>query len=169
MKLTNLWITKLNLRPHPEGGFYKETYKSNEILSKAVLPGRFSGDRAFSTSIYFFLEKNDFSAFHRIKQDELWHFYDGTSLVIHIIDVDSIYFVRKLGLNIEKGEQPQVIVKAGCFFAVEILDKESYCLTGCTVAPGFDFDDFEMPSRNDLIELFPLHEKVITQLTRLTD
>ena len=168
MKDENLWIAKLNLQPHPEGGFFTETYKSHETIPKSAIPDRFSSDRAFSTSIYFLLEKDDFSAFHRINQDELWHFYDGTSLTIHIIDVDSLYYTLKLGLNINQGEEPQIIVKAGCFFAVEINDKKLYSLTGCTVAPGFDFDDFEMPSRNELIELFPFHEKIIKKFTRLT-
>lgn len=168
MKDTNYWVEKLNLQPHPEGGFFKETYRSHEIIPKAALPERFSGDRVFSTSIYLLLSKDNFSAFHRIKQDELWHFYDGTSLTIHIISLDGSHSTTKLGKNIDEGEIPQVVVKAGCFFAAETNDKESFSLTGCTVAPGFDFADFEMPNRDKLIELFPQHVEIIKKFTRLT-
>ncbi|MCK5219912.1 cupin domain-containing protein [bacterium] len=168
MKDTNYWVEKLNLQPHPEGGFFRETYRSHEIIPQAALPKRFSGDRVFSTSIYFLLSKDNFSAFHRIKQDELWHFYDGTSLTIHIISLDGSYSTAKLGKNIDEGEIPQVVVTAGCFFAAETNDKESFSLTGCTVAPGFDFADFEMPNRDKLIELFPQHGEIIKKFARLT-
>jgi len=168
MKDTNYWVEKLNLQPHPEGGFFKETYRSHEIIPQAALPERFSGDRVFATSIYFLLSKDDFSAFHRIKQDELWHFYDGTSLTIHIINLDGSYSTTKFGKNFDEGESPQVVVKAGCFFAAEINDKESFSLAGCTVAPGFDFADFEIPNRDSLIELFPQHVEIIKKFTRLT-
>ena len=166
MKSTHDWVKKLNLQAHPEGGMYRQTYKSHEKISKMALPDRFSGDRMFSTAIYFFLAGDDFSAFHRIKQDELWHFYDGSSLTIHIIAPDASYSTQQLGINIDKGEAPQRVVKAGCYFAVEINDKHSYSLSGCSVAPGFDFADFEMPERNRLIELFPLHKDIITKYTR---
>lgn len=166
MKYSTYWIAKLNLEPHPEGGFFKETYRSNEIIPKEALPERFSGDRSFSTSIYYLLDKDTFSAFHRIKQDEIWHYYDGTSLTIHIIDQGGSYFLRKLGKKMDEGETPQVVVPAGCFFAAEINDKESFSLTGCTVAPGFDFDDFEMPNRKELIARFPRHEEVIIRFTK---
>lgn len=120
MKDAKYWIEKLNLRPHPEGGFFKETYKSLEFIAKGALPDCYTGNRSFSTAIYFLLDKDDFSAFHRIKQDELWHFYDGTSITIHIIDQNTTYSTQKLGLNLDKKERPQVIVKAGCFFCCRI-------------------------------------------------
>lgn len=166
MKDKNYWVEKLGLLPHPEGGFYKEVYRSNEIIPQAALPDRFTGDRVFLTSIYFLLDKEDFSAFHRIRQDEIWHFYTGTSLTIHIIDKDGDYSAIKLGLNIDDGEMPQVIVKAACFFAVEINDKSLFSLVACTVAPGFEFDDFEMPDKNKLLALFPQHRKIIKKYSR---
>jgi predicted cupin superfamily sugar epimerase len=166
MKDANYWIKKLGLQSHPEGGYFKETYRSHESIAKTALPERFSGDRAFSTGIYFLLDKTDFSAFHVINQDEMWHFYEGSSLTIHIIDKEVNYSTLKLGCDVENGQFPQVVVKAGCFFAAEIDNKELYSLVGCTVAPGFDFDDFEMPSRNKLVEMFPKHEDTIKKFTR---
>ena len=166
MKDINNWVEKLNLQAHPEGGMYRQTYKSHETILKAALPKRFTGDRLFSTAIYFFLNGDDFSAFHRIKQDELWHFYDGSALTIHIITPDATYSTLKLGINIDNDESPQQVVKAGSYFAVEINDKNSYSLSGCTVAPGFDFADFDMPERGRLFKLFPLYKELITKFTR---
>lgn len=166
MEDAGYWIKKLNLEPHPEGGFYKETYRSHEIIPKKALPDRFSGDRVFSTCIYYLLNKEDFSAFHRIQQDELWHFYDGSSLTIHIIDPDGAYFTKKLGTDMDEGETPQVVVAAGCFFSAETNDKKLFSLTGCTVAPGFDFADFELPDKNELLALFPQHKELISRFTK---
>ncbi len=160
------WVDKLKLQPHPEGGFYREFYRSNEIIPESSLPKRFSGSRAFSTSIYFLLDKKDVSAFHRIKQDEIWHFYYGSSLTIHIITPSGDYSNVKLGLNIDENEYPQVVVNAGCYFAAEVNNKELFTLTGCTVAPGFDFADFDMPSFVKLAELFPQHKNVLKQFSK---
>lgn len=155
------WVNKLGLIEHPEGGFYKEIYRSNEIIEKRALPERFTGDRAFCTSIYFLLRGTDISAFHRIKQDEIWHFYYGSSLTIHEIDKNGQYFTPKLGSNLDNNEFFQVVVKAGCYFGATVNDKDSYSLVGCTVAPGFDFDDFEMAKRDELIARYPEHRKII--------
>jgi len=160
------WIKQLKLQLHPEGGYYKETYRSSENIPADGLPKRFSGERTFSTAIYYLLEKPNFSAFHRIKQDEIWHFYDGSSLTIHVISPKGEYAALKLGKKIEKGESPQIVVPAGTYFAAEVNNKSSYTLSGCTVAPGFDFADFEMPSRDDLLNLFPNHQTIINTFTR---
>jgi predicted cupin superfamily sugar epimerase len=159
------WIETLRLATHPEGGHYRETYRSDEILEKDALPGRFGGDRSFCTAIYFLLRSNEFSAFHRIKQDEVWHFYDGSSLIVHIIDEKGEYSETKVGRDLSEGAFPQAVVKAGCFFAASVNDLHSYSLVGCTVAPGFDFDDFEMPARNELCQRFPQHRQIIETLT----
>jgi len=159
------WIEKLRLGKHPEGGHYRETYRSDEILTKDALPARFSGNRSFCTAIYFLLRGNEFSAFHRIKQDEMWHFYDGSALTIHIIDVNGDYSEIKVGRSLAEGALPQAVGKAGCFFAANVVDPGSYSLTGCTVAPGFDFADFEMPTRKELCERFPQHREIIERLT----
>lgn len=165
MKDAAYWIRTLNLSPHPEGGFFKETYRSGELIARQHLPERFSGDRVFSTSIYFLLCSNNFSAFHRIKQDELWHFYDGSSLTIHIISPEGNYQTITLGRDIENDENLQAIVPAGNYFAAEVNDTSSFSLTGCTVAPGFDFEDFEMPSQNELLALFPGKSTVIRKFS----
>ncbi|OGI10457.1 MAG: hypothetical protein A2Y40_08275 [Candidatus Margulisbacteria bacterium GWF2_35_9] len=167
MKDTAYWINHLNLQAHPEGGYYRETYRSDEIIAMAALPNRFSGDRNFSTGIYFLLDKANISAFHRIKQDEIWHYYDGSSLSIHIINADGQYCVKKLGINIEENEEPQVIVPAASYFAAEVNNKTSFTLCGCTVAPGFDFADFEMPNKQTMIKLFPNQLSLIKIFTRL--
>jgi uncharacterized protein len=161
-----VWIDTLQLRPHPEGGYFRETYRSEETVAKAALPARFQGDRAFSTAIYYLLDGDDFSALHRIKQDEVWHFYDGSSLTIHVIDVEGNYSTTLLGRNPAAGEVPQAVVRAGCFFGATVNRVRSYSLVGCTVAPGFDFADFELPGREELCRLFPRHRPIIEKLTR---
>ncbi len=166
-KLASAWIKNLNLKKHPEGGWFKEVYRSPEIILKQNLPDRFNGDRSFSTSIYFLLTSDEFSAFHRIKQDEVWHFYDGLPLTIHIIDKAGNYLERVLGKAIEKGQSLQIIVEAGCFFAASVNRENAYTLVGCTVAPGFDFDDFEMMGRTSLLKQYPEHKETIERLTSL--
>ena len=107
-----------------------------------------------------------FSALHRIRQDELWHFYEGTSLTIHTIDPDGNYTTVKLGRDIRSGEEPLTVVKSGWLFCATVDDPSSYALVGCTAAPGFDFTDFEMPSREELLEQYPQHQNIIEKLTR---
>ena len=165
MRDADYWIKKLSLKRHPEGGYFKETYRSREVILKHALPARFSGDRVFSTCIYFLLEKTDFSAFHAIQQDEVWHFYEGSSLTIHIIDQKGEYTAAKLGRDIESGESFQAAVRAGCWFAAAVKNTESYSLVGCTVAPGFDFADIEMADRNRLVALYPEHRDIIEKYT----
>jgi predicted cupin superfamily sugar epimerase len=160
------WIDALQLQRHPEGGYYRQTYRAAEMLRKESLPPRFSGDRAFSTAIYFLLESGDFSALHRIKQDEVWHFYDGSSLTVHVIDPEGNYTALRIGRDLDKGETPQAMVKAGCLFGATVNDPGSYALAGCTVAPGFDFADLEMPSRAELCRFYPQHREIITRLTQ---
>jgi predicted cupin superfamily sugar epimerase len=160
------WIEGLELRRHPEGGWFRETYRSEEVLSGAALPTRFGGERAFSTAIYFLLDGDDFSALHRIKQDEVWHFYDGSGLTLHVIDPQGHYSTIKVGRDLEAGELPQAVVKVGSFFGATVSDPRSYSLVGCTVAPGFDFADFTLPEREELCRQFPQHRQVIDRLTR---
>lgn len=160
------WIQRLNLKKHPEGGYFKETYRSAERVLAAHLPPRFGGDRCFSTSIYFLLESDDFSAFHRIKSDEVWHFYHGSSLILYRIDAEGMLFKTKLGNNLENGELFQVHIKAGNWFGARVSKPDSFALVGCTVAPGFEFSDFELGSSRDLIKLYPRHREIIEFLTR---
>jgi predicted cupin superfamily sugar epimerase len=166
MQNAKWWIEGLQLIKHPEGGYYRETYRSSEMVAGVNLPARFGGDRTFSTAIYFLLEGNDISAFHRIKQDEVWHFYEGSSLTLHLIDNSGIYTTKSVGRDIQNGESPQVVVEAGWIFAATVNDRASFSLVGCTSSPGFEFDDLEMPGRHRLITLYPQHRAIIEQLTR---
>lgn len=160
-------ISELKLIPHPEGGFYKEVYRSNGVLPQAALGNQFDGDRNFCTSIFFLLTGTNFSAFHRLKQDEIWHFYKGSSLYVHEISPDGQYTKHVLGLDIQKGQIPQLVIPAGSWFGSEVSSKnaDDFSFVGCTVAPGFDFSDFDLPSRVGLIKLFPQHSSIIHHLT----
>jgi len=158
-------IDKLNLKPHPEGGFFRETYRSSGEILPESLGDKYAGKRNFSTGIYFLLTSESFSAFHRIRQDEMWHFYDGSSLKLHVLSKEGAYFTQILGCNLDTGERPQIVIRGGSWFAATVINPNSYTLTGCTVSPGFDFTDFELARREELISLFPEHRKVIVELT----
>ncbi|GLI35369.1 cupin domain-containing protein [Desulforhabdus amnigena] len=160
------WIEKLGLSPHPEGGYFIQTYRSDESVRDGQLPRRFEGDRVFSTAIYYLLEGKQFSAFHRIKSDEIWHFYTGSSLTLYVIDGEGRLSRKKLGNAWENGEAFQVVVKAGCWFAASVNDPDSYALVGCTVAPGFEYEDFELAERKRLIKEYPQHQRIIERLTK---
>lgn len=160
------WIETLGMRAHPEGGWFSEFYRSPETISRQCLPGRFTGPRRFSTAIYFLLREGEFSALHRIRQDELWHFYCGVALTVHVLDPDGAYSTIRLGTDLEKGERPLAVVPAGCYFGADLSDPGAYALAGCTVSPGFTFEDFEMPGRDVLLQRYPQHEQIVTKLTR---
>ena len=157
------YLEKLALQPHPEGGFYKRSYESKEKVPHSGLPPRFIAARSISTAIYYLLEEGNYSAFHRIKSDELWHHYAGGTLLIHVINEHGKYSVTKLGKNLEAGEVLQFVVPAGCWFASEPAPGTAFVLCGCTVAPGFHFDDFEMAT-SELIAEFPHHAAIIQKL-----
>ena len=158
-------INHYNLLPHPEGGFFRQTYAAAEQISKEALPERFEGSRSFSTAIYFLLPTGSFSAFHRIKSDEVWHFYEGCALHIHVIHPNGDYDCLKLGSNLNNGESYQLVVPANSWFASEpVGDPGSFTLVGCTVAPGFDFADFELAEVAALTNQFPKHEELIRSL-----
>lgn len=175
-------IESLCLKPHPEGGWFRETYRSNEKIAKTYLPKRYGSKRAFGTAIYFLLKGGQFSAFHRLKSDEIWHFYDGAPVAIFIIQKSGALKKIKLGLNPEAGEQPQVVIKANSWFAAALAgldfkshisnrksaieNPKSFVLLGCTVAPGFDFSDFELGRRAELIKRFPHQRRLIERFTQ---
>ncbi|MCW5520493.1 cupin domain-containing protein [Aureitalea sp. L0-47] len=158
-------IKALDLNPHPEGGYYRETYRSEGTIPKEVLGQPFTGDRNYSTGIYFLITSESFSAFHKINQDEMWHFYDGSPMNLHMISPDGEYKVVRIGNALSEGDVPQITVPAGYWFASEVAEENSFSLLGCTVSPGFDFDDFVMPDRAQLITQFPHLEDIITKLT----
>jgi uncharacterized protein len=163
MRSASYYISKLDLQPHPEGGYFAETYRSIDIIDSHALPGSFDGDRNISTAIYFLLEGHQFSAFHRIKSDELWHFYTGTALLVYIIHPDGELETLTIGDDLEEGCKFQGIVKAGCWFASKPINERGFSLVGCTVAPGFDFADFELAD-GELIKQFPQHSELINKL-----
>lgn len=157
-------ISSLQLVRHPEGGWYRETYRAAELLPAAALPERFGGERSCATAIYFLLEAGDVSVLHRIKSDELWHFYAGVPLRVHILAPDGGYQVMVMGSDPAAGQQFQAVVPAGSWFGAEPAE-DGYALVGCTVAPGFDFADFEMADQAALLQLYPEQAELIRRLT----
>lgn len=164
--IAEYYIKKLGLEKHPEGGWFTEVYRSDEEIAGEHLPERYSGSRHHSTSIYFLLRSDTFSAFHRIKSDELWHFYEGSPVTIYMIDEKGNYSKVTLGRNIENGEVLQCVIPHGVWFGANVNSADSFCLVGCTVAPGFHFDDFELGEREEMLRMFPEHKEIIQMLTR---
>ncbi len=157
-------IKDLGLESHPEGGFYKETYRSERSFSGFKLIG-FDGDRSYCTGIYFMLTQGTFSAFHKIKSDEMWHHYDGAPIELHMISPEGEYSLVIIGKDFANGEHPQYVVPAGYWFGSRVKGDAEFSLLGCTVSPGFDFQDFVLPSRIEFSQLFPQHTKIIAELT----
>ena len=159
-------IKILELEPHPEGGYFKETYRSNGIIKNSCLPSEFKGNRNFCTGIYYLLESQDFSAFHKINQDEMWHFYKGDALEIVIITEDGKLERIMLGNDIQNGNVFQCVVPKNCWFAAKVSIPNSFSLVGCTVSPGFDFQDFTLADAHHLKPEFPKHKNIIKAFTR---
>jgi predicted cupin superfamily sugar epimerase len=158
------YIKQLQLNKHPEGGYFKEVYRSGEIILPIHLPKRYKSSRNFSTSIYFLLEGKQFSAFHLLQSDELWHFYDGGTVLLYVISKDGELVTKKLGK--EKDCELQLTIEKHNWFAAELKDKKSFALFGCTVSPGFEFEDFELGKRDTLLKIFPQHSALIRRLTK---
>ncbi|MBK3495024.1 cupin domain-containing protein [Viridibacillus sp. YIM B01967] len=158
------WISKLGLVPHPEGGYYKRTFESEERTSDKELHVNFEGQRKLYTSIYFLLTSNDVSHFHRLKSDELWYYHGGSPLTIHVIHENGEYEEIKLGINLEKGEVPQALVPKHSIFGSSVMEKDVCSLVGCMVSPGFDFQDFELFTQDDLLLKYPQHKDIIMKL-----
>ncbi len=156
-------IQLLQLEPHPEGGFYREMYRSDGKILNESLPVNITGVRNFATSIYFLLPSGRISAFHRIRQDEIWHFYKGSPLYLHNLTPKGEYSKILIGNDIENGEVPQFVVKAGNWFAASVVESNSYTLVGCTVAPGFDFADFELAEKAKMLKDFPQYKMLIEE------
>ncbi|MGB5943508.1 MAG: cupin domain-containing protein [Leeuwenhoekiella sp.] len=156
----------LDLQEHPEGGFYRETYRSDGSIPASHLAKTIDGERNFSTCIYFLLTAEKFSAFHKINQDEIWHFYQGSPIKLHSISPNGKLESYIIGPDILNGEHPQLVVPAGCWFAAEVNQGGDFALMGCTVSPGFDFEDFQLAQREELSQMFPKHNGLIVQFTR---
>lgn len=155
----NFLVKTLNLLPHPEGGFYKETFRSIESIETE------QGQRNLCTSIFFLLTSENVSRFHRIKSDELWFFHEGSPLTVHTLG-ESGYESLSLGLPDSSSDcLPQQLVKANSIFGSTVDQPESYSLVSCVVTPGFDFRDFELFSLKNLLLQFPENEEIIRRLT----
>jgi uncharacterized protein len=159
-------VAAYGLQPHPEGGFFAETYRSAGMIPVAGLPAGYQGERPFATAIYFLVLRHNFSAFHRLAADEIWHFYTGGRLLLHLLEPNGHYRQIELGGEPGSGTVYQAVVPACCWFAAECAPETDFSFTGCTVAPGFDFADFELAERAPLVRLYPQHAALITRLTR---
>ncbi|MFO0694987.1 MAG: cupin domain-containing protein [Polyangiales bacterium] len=159
-------VARLDLAPHPEGGYFRETYRAGLVVPESALPSTFRGPRAASTSIYFLLPRGTFSALHRIASDEVWHFYAGGALTVHCLSEDGKHERLLLGRDLVRGEVPQAVVRAGTWFGARVEGEGEFALVGCTVAPGFDFADFEMGTRDELLSRFPAQATLVRELTR---
>lgn len=165
------WIEKLNLSKHPEGGYYKRTFCSFLTMNTNFASQETDdGKRASMTAIYYLIDHGNFSAFHRLKSEELWHFYTGDCLSILMLNENGTLETIILG-NKEKDERAvfQVAIEANKWFAVGLIDEldvNAFALVGCTVSPGFDFRDFELGNRDILIKRYPQHADMITKYTR---
>jgi predicted cupin superfamily sugar epimerase len=126
----------------------------------------FPAGRSFATGIYFLVPRGEFSALHRIRSDELWHFYYGMPLEIVVLDAAGELEVKRLGLALDQGQAPQHVVTAGAWFGASVAADTGYALVGCTVSPGFDFRDFELAKREELCTLYPQHAALIERYTR---
>jgi len=157
------YIQKLQLEKHPEGGYFREVYRSGEMIS--IDAPKKNLKRNVSTSIYFLLEGSQISKFHRLKSDELWHFYDGDSIKVYILDEKGKLTETVLGKKMEDEEVFQTVIKNNNWFAAEVMNKRSFALIGCTVSPGFDFSDFELANREFLLDSFPMHKNLILKFT----
>jgi hypothetical protein len=159
------WISVLGLRAHPEGGYFRETYRSGLTLAAEQLPPRYGGPRPAATSILFLLKHGEPSALHRLASDELWHFHLGSAVRVHMLDERGAYESFLLGPRLDAEESLQGLVPAGRWFGAEV-DEPGYGLVGCTVAPGFDFADFELAQGDQLTTRWPQHAELIARLTR---
>lgn len=154
MYTADYFIDKLGLQPHVEGGYYKESYRSSLK----------TGDRSLSTTIYFLLKEEQVSHFHQLTADEIWFFHQGASLIVHCIDAKGYLSEHRLGMDLKAGEQPQLLIPAGTIFASEMSDKSSFALVSCMVSPGFEFSDFKLFSKKELIEKYPAHVDIAERL-----
>lgn len=151
-------IENLNLEVHPEGGYFRRTYCAPVKINHH--------ERAIGSSIYYYLEDNDFSAWHRVDCDEMWHFYSGNELVLYLIDSRGHLSSIQMGDPLNDDNTPQYLIPSGTWLAAEIKGNQGYGLVGCTCFPEFEFRGFEMPPREKLLQEFPQHKEIIIKLTR---
>jgi uncharacterized protein len=156
------WIRALGLVPHPEGGHFRETYRAPVTFT----PPGLAGPRALSTAIYFLLQAGEVSALHRLRSDELWHFHAGATLLVVELTPAGARHEHRLGLDVAAGEQPQLAIPAGSWFGGRVAAGAGFALVSCTVAPGFDFADFELGRRAALESRYGRYRQTIAAFTR---
>jgi predicted cupin superfamily sugar epimerase len=161
MNTAEYWIQHLQLTPHPEGGFYREEYRSSIEIEPGNLPIGYKSVHRVATSIYFLLRSADISRLHRLKSDEIWYFHAGSPIKVIMIDTEGKKHTHILGANHEKAEHFSLLIPAGFIFCAEILQPDSFGLVSCVVAPGFEFEDFEIFDKEDLIQAYPKHKELI--------
>jgi predicted cupin superfamily sugar epimerase len=162
----NTIIAALGLVPHPkEGGYFRETYRAAEMLAPPALGGRYAGARAVSTAIYYLLTPTTFSALHRLAGDEVFHFYAGDPVEQLRLFPDGRGEVVTIGNNLSSGMRPQTVVPRGVWQGARLVPGGRYALLGCTVAPGFDYADYEHGGRHALSAAFPAFAGQIATLT----
>jgi predicted cupin superfamily sugar epimerase len=160
--MRDVLIERFGLLPHPEGGYYSETFRSAGIVRRDGPPGE---TRTASTAIYYMLCDGAHSAWHRIRSDEVWHFYAGEPIDIHALDGNGMLATYRLGNALaHPGAAFQVVVPAGHWFAAELSDPATFALVGCTVAPGFEFSEFELADVRELSATSPEHSGIIGRL-----
>ncbi len=155
-----------DLRTHPEGGYFRETYRSEEFIPGDCLPKRYAADRRFCTAIYYLLPAGSLSRLHRLASDEVWHFYSGGPLTIVELRPDGSSDRIVLGPEVDRGHRPQHVVKAGAWFGAYPNPGTDYAFVGCTVAPGFEFEDFQMADRQEVLRHYPQEAEIIRKLTQ---
>ena len=165
MYTADYFVENLNMTAHPEGGFYKQIYVSDENIPISERISELTENRKLWTSIYFLLRDGEVSNFHRLKSDEMWYYHSGSPLTIYMINLEGELIIEQLGLNIEKGEKPQVLVPKNYIFG-SAMNNKGYALVGCMVSPGFEFKDFELFERIYLLEKYPQYEELILKLTK---
>jgi uncharacterized protein len=165
IKDADFLVDYLELEPHPEGGYFKETYRSKDVIPQSALGAAFSEDHVFSTAIYFLLKSGQVSKFHKIKQDEMWHFYFGSPLRVLFLEDNGNIEEFTLSPEIKSGHVFQALMPANTWIAAYPLEEDSFTLVGCTVSPGFEFSDFTMADRDEMIKKFPQHRELIKNLT----
>ena len=159
------WIDRLGLAPHPEGGRFRETYRAAGLIGPAEGGSDHPAGRPYSTAILYLLRSDETSRLHRLRSDEIFHHYRGSPLRLHRFAPDGEYRTILLGGEPERGGRLQAVVPAGHWFGAIVEAADSYALVGCTVAPGFDFADFELGERHRLLGLYPAQRAIIERLT----
>lgn len=160
-EIASYWVNHLELQPHPEGGHYKEVFRSRQQVIRQS-----SGQvKQACTSIYYLLEGTDYSGFHRLLSDEIWYFHKGVPLLLHIIDKEGIHTTQELS-DTDTGNL-SLVIESGLWFAAEIPSAKGFMLASCAVAPGFDFNEFEMAKKDELTTLYPQHKEILDRLCRI--